>query len=747
MAALAGVSALSVVFLFQFDPIGFRVRVDPSTTPLLPLNDPAGPAYQRAVADFGNDEIYAVALRCDEVFEPGCLSELERLSGRLAQLEGVRSLSSLVDVSSFRWVPENEWIEIRSFIEEIPQDPAELAELRVRALADPVYLQTLVGPDARAAALNLGFQKMDDAEFLASGLDDHISEILAEEIEDTNRFHLAGRPHVKVHVYRGILRDLLLLIPLAGGVMALVLAFFFRSLRGVILPLGTALLGNLWTFGVIAALDQPLTLLTGLLSPMLLAIGSVYGVHVMARYEEYAPRCATPAEAALACLEHIRVPAVIAALTTLIGFGALLITDVPAVSDFGLFAMLGIACCSLIALAGIPACLSRLPLPATPDADQVAVGGRLDERLSQLARGVSRRAGLVTLVWGLVALVALWLIPKIEIDTDYLSHFPADDPIRLDFEAVNRSLAGVVPIYVVVDTPEPGSLREPELLRAMDVLQEKLAEVPDVSRTLSFLDSLKKLNRAFSGDDPGAQRVPDTRPAVTELLFMLPKIEMSRFVTVDHRRANIIVRTGVVGSSAILRLEENLRQVLDAHPLPGAARASITGNTILLSRSADGITRSQPLSVGFAALAIFVLISIGLRSPWLGAVAMVPNLIPVLIFFGALGLGAAPLSLPVSLIGSMALGIAIDDTVHYIVRYRRERKSGADPAEATLRCTRQVGRPIAITSVMLFLGFLVVTASPFATIGQFGALAAFTMAVCLATDLLLLPALLVRARV
>ena len=187
--------------------------------------------------------------------------------------------------------------------------------------------------------------------------------------------------------------------------------------------------------------------------------------------------------------------------------------------------------------------------------------------------------------------------------------------------------------------------------------------------------------------------------------------------------------------------------MLDARPLPHGARASVTGNTILLSRSADGITRGQPLSVGFAALAIFGLISFGLRSPRLGAVAMVPNLIPVLIFFGVLGLGVAPLSLPVSLIGSMALGIAIDDTVHYLVRYRRERKAGADPEEATLRCTRRVGRPIAITSVMLFLGFLLVTASPFATIGQFGALAAFTMAVCLATALMLLPALLVRARV
>ena len=131
----------------------------------------------------------------------------------------------------------------------------------------------------------------------------------------------------------------------------------------------------------------------------------------------------------------------------------------------------------------------------------------------------------------------------------------------------------------------------------------------------------------------------------------------------------------------------------------------------------------------------------------LGAVAMVPNLIPVLLFFGALGSGVAPLSLPVSLIGSMALGIAIDDTVHYLVRYGRERRAGADPEEASRLTARRVGRPIVITSVMLSGGFLLVTISPFATVAQFGALAAATMGVCLATDLMLLPALLVRWRI
>ena len=746
--ALATIWALSA--LFDADPVGLSLRIDPSSEPLLARGDPAADLYRGAVRDFGHDEIYSVALECEEVFTVDCLSTLDRLSSRLARLDGVRGISSLVDATSLRWVEAEGWIEIRSFIKEIPQDESRLRELRSRALANVVYKQTLVSGNADAAALNVAFQKMDDALFLASGLDASITEVLREEISPDQTFYVSGRPHVKVQVYHGIVRDLLVLIPLAILVMSAVLWLFFRNLWGVLLPLGTALIANLWTFGAMAASGEQLTLLTGLLGPLLLAIGSVYGVHVVTRYEEQVPFAVRSNEAASRALEEVRLPALIAGLTTLIGFAALLITDVPAVFQLGLFAMLGIASSTFLALVGIPAILGMLPLPGGREERKIKQDGTpsqgLDSLLAALARGVARYSGLAIGTWVLLGAASLLALPHTEVDTDYLSYFAADDPLRQDFDAINRLLAGVVPIYVVIDGRGAGSFREPALAKAVAVLEERLAALPAVSRTLSSNDMLGQLNRAFQGDDPEQERVPDTRAGITELLFMLPKDDLSSFLTVDHGRANVIVRTGVVGSSAVIELERQMQRVLDESPLPQGAQARITGNAILLAHSADAITRSQPRSVGIAALAIFLLISIALRSPRMGAVAMIPNLVPVLIFFGLLGAGLAPLSLPVSLIGCMALGIAIDDSVHFLVRYQRERQRGADPVAAAERCSRRVGRPIAITSVMLCLGFLVVTGSRFATMQEFGFLSALTMGVCLATDLILLPAVLIRLR-
>jgi predicted RND superfamily exporter protein len=150
--------------------------------------------------------------------------------------------------------------------------------------------------------------------------------------------------------------------------------------------------------------------------------------------------------------------------------------------------------------------------------------------------------------------------------------------------------------------------------------------------------------------------------------------------------------------------------------------------------------------VGLAALSILVLLAMLLRSVKLGIIAMAPNVVPILLFFGLLGAGLAPLSLPTSLIASVALGIAIDDTVHYLVRYRDEREHGLDPSAAIRITSRQVGRPMLVAALMLILGFLVVALSGFATLRQFGLLSAATMAICLGTDLVLLPALLVKTR-
>jgi predicted RND superfamily exporter protein len=743
-------SAISVgaaVALVSLSPPGLRLGLDPSSEPLLPAGDPAREAYLEAVKEFGDDEIYVIAIESDDAFTRPDLEALRRVTDEIARITGVRSVRSLTDVVSFRYDPEREWIDVGPFLSEIPTQPAELEALRARAVADPLYRRSLVSPDGRVTAINVSFHKMTDRAFIAGDFDRRIQGILSAETAAESRFYVAGRPHVKSHVYRKMTDDLQRLVPAAFAVIALVLGVLSGSLRTVALPLGSVLLATLWTFAGVSLLDRPLTVLTTLLAPTLIAIGSAYGVHVLARFDAEARSGEDLRDSVLRCLEAMVTPVLISGLTTSIGFAALLITDVPAVFELGSFAILGVLSLTALSLTALPAALLAFSRWATPRPLPARASRRaLDAGLTALARVATRAPGAVLVGWLLLTAAAVAAVPRIAIDTDYLSYFDPESPVRRDFEAVNRLLAGAVPIYVVLSGPASGAFREPAALRAMERIQARLGETPGVTRTVSMVDFVRVLNRVVSGDDPAAERIPDTRSGAADLIYLIPKHDLGRFSNVNQSRANILVRTGEVGSAAIRELEARIEAVLAEEPLPPGLHADVTGNTILLSRSADGIAAGQPRTVGFAAVAILILVTGSLRSARLGLVAMVPNAVPVLLFFGALGWGVAPLSLPTSLIASIALGIAIDATAHYLVRYRSERLQGCGPVDAVLRTSGAVGPPIATAAVTLFCGFAVVAFSEFATLRQFGLLSAVTMAVCAATDLLLLPAVLVRAR-
>ncbi len=496
-------------------------------------------------------------------------------------------------------------------------------------------------------------------------------------------------------------------------------------------------------------LEVPLNLITVVLAPILISLGGLYGVHVIGRYEIEREATADPGEAALATLRYSRLPVMMAGATTCVGFGALLLADIPGTGELGLFALFGIACLTLITLAGIPSVLAQLPHTRGHLAENgrgQRFGRRLDAGLDRLADFCCRHATGVLAAWAVITAIALAAIPHIVIDTDYLTFFDKASPVRRDFAAVREELIGPVPIYVELLGEEEGAFREPANLRFLERLQAEVDAVPGVSASISVADILRQLNRAMERDDPAEERIPDHRGEVSDLVFMVPKDQMRRFANSNHSAVNLLVRTGELGSRAVRGLVARLEAAIERVGLPAHLQVAITGNAVVLNRSADALAGNQATSIAFAAVTIFAGVAWVFRSLRVGAIAMVPNLVPVIVFFGLLGLGVAPLSLPTSLIGSVALGVAIDDTVHFLVGYRRLRADGRSPEEAVRLTARRVGRPIVITSVMLVAGFLTITISGFATIREFGMLTALTMGVCLSTDLVLLPSLLARSR-
>jgi predicted RND superfamily exporter protein len=754
LAILAVITVGAAFSLVRTDPLGLRIEVDSSTEPMLPRNDPGRDDYAAAVRAFGTDDIYVIALESEDAFSRESLETLKRVTKSIRAIRGIRSVESLVDVPHFAYDAENDWVEVRRFINEIPEELEGLHDLRHRALADPIYPRTIVSRDGRTAAINVSFMPMTDGEFVDRDIDGLIWRILELEAGEDQRFYVTGRPHIRSEAHHMLVRDILQLIPLAIAVAVVLLFLMTGSVRGTLVPLASNLTSTFWTFGAMAAIGLNLTLITLVLGPMLICVGCVYGVHVLARYEVIAEESPDAASAALRSLEYTRVPVLLAGITTVIGFAALLISNIPATNELGMLAIFGVACVTLLSLTGVPAALALMPLHGADGrplfGNRTKLATHIDARFTRLLVGLSRvvvrRPGSMLIGWGALSVVAVALMPLTVTDTDLIKYFLEDSRVRRDFNAVNELLTGAVPIYVVVEGSEEGAFREPSALRAIAATQRALEAQRGVSSVLSVADFVQVVQAALDGKTLADGRIPATRQAVAEAVFMVPKDKMRRFTTSNHSSANLVVRTGELGSAAMRDLERRILETLEQSGLANSFRVAVTGNTILLNHGADGIAGNQATQVALAAITMLLLVSRVFRSLRLGLVAMVPNFVPVLLFFGALGLGAAPLSVPTSLIGCIALGIAVDDTVHFLVSYQGYRVRGSSPRQAAHRTILSVGRPIVMTSIMLVAGFFVITLSGFATLREFGYLTAMTMAICLSTDLALLPALLVRSR-
>ncbi len=751
LALLVAVSLAAAVALVDVRAWDVRVRLDASEEPLMLRGDPALAEYAQAVRTFGNDDTFVIAMLTDgDVFAHDDLAALRRISDGVVRLPGVRRVESLVDALSYRFSPERDRVEVEKFIRDVPSDSAELADLRRRALADPIYPKLIVSRDGGAAALNVSFHPISDREFVDDGLDARIREIAERESRPGRVFRFAGRPHVKSQTTEIMSRDLLRLIPLAVVVAALVVFLTTGSARGVMLPLLTCLTSVLWTFGLLAATGTSINLLTIVLAPILISLGGLYGVHIVARWELEREHASDSRAAAQATLEDVFTPELLSGITTSVGFAALIPGGIPGIEQLGTFAFFGTSMLTVISLAGIPAALAVLPHKTGERAATrfgVAIGRWLDDALVWLADRCCRHASGMLVSWAAVSAVAVAAVFHIVIDTDYLTFFDRDSEVRRDFAEVTERLGGPVPLYVELLGREEGEFREPENLRFVERLSRELESLPGVSAAVSMADPLRLLNRAMEHGDPAEERIPDSREAVSDLVFLVPKHEMRRFASSNHSEANVLVRTGELGSRAIRTLVARIRETAERIGLPPGIELVVTGNAVALNRSADALAGNQLSGILTATATIFALVWWVFRSARVSALVMIPNVTPVLLFFGLLGIGLAPLSLPTSMIGCVALGVAVDDTVHLLVTYRRLRETGVESLDAVRRTVRQVGRPMVISALMLMAGFLTITVSGFATIREFGWLSALTMAVCLAADLLMLPALLARARV
>jgi predicted RND superfamily exporter protein len=745
-AIVIAVLVLSLVALAQIiDPRSgeLRLRVDPSDERLLGQTNEGWEFYQSARRLFGNDETILIAVEAQDVFAPQTLGLVKRLTDRLAKVEGVQRVISLSNVLTFRTTDIG--LDIAPLMQQVPATPQESATLRKETLSNRLIADTLVSKNADTTGIIVNLENTQGYDFLRQ-VNAALDEIVRQEAQGTQVW-VTGPPRIKLATTNIILDDLVRFPPLITLVMMLLLWLFVRSVTGVLVPLATVIISVLWTVATIIALGYSLNIVTALVPPLLMIVTLSYSMYVVsdlrlaARGEE-----AGQAEIA-AVLREISLPIMLAGLTTAVGFLSLCLSDLHAIREFGLFAVIGVIYATILALTLAPSLIllveRRSRLPAHPV--QLPKNTAFDRLLQAVARFDAGHRISIFVVAGIIAVIAAVGMTRLRVGTEHITNFRPDSEIRQAFEKANVRLNGINPFNVIVKADYPDAFKQPANLAQIEALEDWLKSQPEIGGVTSLVDYIKSVNRAFNDNDSAFQVIPESKRTVSQLLFFADSDETERLVDSRYQTINIMVRAKVINSEDVKALVDRLNARLGQ--LPAHLHARATGNAVLLNQAIEDIMWGQVESVFTTLVIVYAMLTCLFLSWRIGFIALIPNLLPVVVYFGALGITGISLNLSTSLIAPMVIGIAIDDTIHYFARLNSFAKKCPDPHQSTMMTLGAVGRPMTYTSVALCVGFLLLTTSDLRMQAQVGAMASFALAVAWAADFFLTPALCSRLKI
>ncbi|MGE4608136.1 MAG: MMPL family transporter, partial [Myxococcota bacterium] len=617
---------LSLVSLLGlFDPTSgeLRLRIDPSTSGLVASGDEAQHFYEQTRRRFGDDEALVLALHFDELFSFESLGRIATITQQLEALPEAPEVLSLSNAVHIRAADGD--IEIGPFFDTPPEDAAGLARLRAALAGNPLYADSLLGPDGRTTVIRIAFPNLSQSEFQERRISERVREIGEREAGDA-RVYLSGSLYVKATLSSAILENIGGVLPLIFGAVALVLLLAFRSMAGLLLPLSAIALALLWTLGAIAWTGRPLNLVTSIVPPLVITLGFAYAMHLVSEYYDVCERAAdefTRTRLIREVVEEVALAILVAGGTTAIGFISLALSPLPAIREFGLFSALGVAFSVLATLNfGTAALYLVTPRKGSRESPRPGIFDRLTNSLSRF--DLDHRRWVLAAGW-CVLLLALVGASRIRVGAEHIGNFSEESLVRRDYEAINGAMGGANPLTIVAETELPEGLTELAHMRAVKELQGWLEAQPEIGSTSSYVDYLMLLHRAFFDDDPAEFRLPDSQRAAKQLLLFGSAKEAERMLDARFQSAAISVRTRVNDSYSVARLLERIEARLST--LPNALSATLTGDIVVLNRTLDDIARSQLRSIAFAILTIYAVLALLFTSLRVGLIALFPNIL------------------------------------------------------------------------------------------------------------------------
>ena len=685
---------------------------------------PESGRYEEFKKTFGSDEIIQVVARGGNFFDPKTFRELANLADRMEKIEGVRQVISLSGIKKAMDVTDK-W---------------SLDEYRTAIAPVSLLWKNVISENEKATTLTLVLKTDADRDSVIRAVED----VIADASKGITLYQI-GMPLVSQALASFSERDFLRLPPFTFLIIIIILFVLFRNLPCVILPVACILLVLIWTFGLMAWIGIGLSMLTMVVPILIIAVGTAYCLHICSEYLSNARNADSPREATLSTFAAISLPTCLAVFTTVIGLGSLLVNRIVAIQEFALFSCFGMLCLLAIMLTLLPAGLSLFPLPKREMPGFPSLNGFFDKVLGRIVKIDLYYQKIALLILGLVVAVSLIGILRIKVETNPMQFFKESTPLNRRFHDACRDLSGSFPVHVVMKSENADYFEDPRHLESLDKLQRFFETLPNVDKTISFADYLKLVNYAVNKYEPDKYALPregfEVSMLVNNFKTMLGRDMLARFMNQDFSEANIVLLTHLSSSRDFI---ETRKRILDyvRNNFSKDLSWEVTGLGIVISASNDVLTNGQVKSLSLTLILVFGIMFLLFVSLKVGLVALIPNIFPIVVNFGVMGWAGINLDMGTSLIACIAIGLAVDDTIHYLVRYSREIRKDLNRNRALNETLKSVGRPIIFTSLIIGIGFSVLMLSHFQPTSTFGLMMVITILAALVGDLILLPTLM-----
>jgi predicted RND superfamily exporter protein len=691
---------------------------------------------------FGNDDFLVIALHKDAIFTAENLQLIRTLTEELEAPEVVRRVISLSNVEDIRGTSDA--FEVAKLYTEAPISPHELEALRERVLNDPMYRVNLISADGKTASIVVfGHFRPDDDSYRAAFVS-AIETIVNTYRKQGHELYIAGVPATNVELSRVMMRDMAIFMPLTYIMMALIIFVVYRRANYLMLALANICAALICTVGLFPLLSINFNNMTGVAVVVALVLSLADTNHVLSSLDRKTyDRHGSAAAALTEILTAVVLPCLLTSVTTAIGFLSLALSSLQSLREFALISSAAMLFEFFFTFFLIPPLILLFCRPENIFIAQHAhTGFTFGRPLARIFSFVERRPRHVLAAAALLAMLGAVLTFRVKVQTNIFNFFKPSSAHHQAVDFVQQHLGGIVTVDISVKAHSLDELKEPKNLLLMDRLQRELAALPEIDSVLSFNNFLKEMNKSFHAEEAGFYAIPTNRNAVEQYLLLYDGEDLRDYMTSSYDHARITCRTSANDSHSEELLIDQIR-ALTAKIFAGSALdVRVSGSALNFVNTAHELVSGQISSFGTAALIIGVLMIVTLHSVELGCISLIPNLFPVFLNFGVMGLLGFPLDTGTIMIASIALGIAVDDTIHFLSAYQKNCKRQPARSIALKRAFEQKGRAAVTTSVTFIFGFSILMCGNFVPVVSFGFLTCVVMIVALLADLYLLPALL-----